>query len=153
MKNKDIYYMVNQFVSYEVALKLKELNFDELCLTTFDNYKRLKSIYAIDEEDVEDENLAIDTPYTKYCQNSNIFDGFVAAPLWQQAIDWLRDVERIYISIKSQTDLGRDSFWYEIYRFDSSKIISNHASSGDGYGTFQEAREQAILKAIACIEK
>lgn len=65
--------MEKQFVPYELALKLKELGFNEECLAFF--YK--------EEEDVLFENCS---PY-----NSNRTFNYISAPLWQQAFAWCLD--------------------------------------------------------------
>lgn len=63
--------MEKQFVSYELALKLKELGFDEECFGAWKNNK--------------------ETPMKGYFENQimSSLDNAILAPLWQQAFDWL----------------------------------------------------------------
>lgn len=62
--------MKEQFVTYEIALKLKELGFDKKCFGYF----------GIQNE-VEIE--------ISYNSNPNLIRrNFISAPLWQQVIDW-----------------------------------------------------------------
>ena len=123
--------MKNQFVTYEIALKLKELRFDEPC---FGGY------YHEDKEINHDLFIGY-----------NMFDGeefnreyFILAPLWQQVFDWFREKYNIYIKISY-----KGKYWYEYkkgyggYINDFSHIVSS----------YEEAREQAILKAIELIKK
>lgn len=71
--------MKNQFVTYKIALKLKELGFNEKCIATFD----------------EDENFELQN----FEQNYDTFPShIIAAPLWQQVIEWL-DNKDIHIII------------------------------------------------------
>ena len=47
--------MTEQFVPFEVAVKMKELGFDERCLTSYDPDGKLRSIWDIGPDDAEDE--------------------------------------------------------------------------------------------------
>ncbi len=60
--------MKDQFVTYEIAVKLKELGFDKRCIAGYSVEKSLR----IGEVSFQSE-----------------IDGFCLAPLWQQAIDWI----------------------------------------------------------------
>ena len=65
--------MEKQFVTYEIALKLKELGFDECCLAVyFKNKFQLVKGFNINNVDLH---------------VANEMDA-VLAPLWQQIIDW-----------------------------------------------------------------
>ena len=61
----------NQFVPYELAVKLKELGFDEGCFGTYSG---------------EVLEIGSDIPNDDY---------FTRAPLWQQAFDWFREKYKI----------------------------------------------------------
>lgn len=71
--------MNKQFITYEIALELKELGFDEECFGRFDicDTEELKEIYGVDY---------FFTPIHNYfnsdCKN-------IKAPLWQQIIGFL----------------------------------------------------------------
>jgi hypothetical protein len=70
--------MEKQFCTYEIALKLKELGFNENCIATFGENQ------VFDLQDFE--------------QNYDTFPShIIAAPLWQQVIDWFRDKLNIKI--------------------------------------------------------
>lgn len=72
--------MKDQFIPYSQALILKQLGFDEPCMAV---YKRDGSeLSRLD---------SIDYDNLKGCRNSEL-KGYwfcIAAPLWQQAFDWL----------------------------------------------------------------
>ena len=84
--------MEKQFVTYEIALKLKELGFDEPCLAsyytddernyakdgTYDCRQKISSSIDFDPFKEEFDNFYINSNETYY----------VSAPLWQQVIDW-----------------------------------------------------------------
>lgn len=125
-------YIQNQFCSYEIALKLKELGFDEECLVTI--HSKTKDIIPI---------------YGVYKENPKHTDFWIKAPLWQQVIDWFRKKHDIYIYIKPVFDnLGKSEMYQWEMKIRNRVFIKN----GD-YKDFYEAREQAILKAIELCQK
>lgn len=72
--------MQNQFVTYEIALKLKELGFREDCLYYFDSFKYTGSSSA-------------------FWDNYNKSELLISKPLYQQVIDWLREEHGIHVII------------------------------------------------------
>ena len=87
--------MKEQFVTYEIAVKLKELGFKEYC---FCCYKKHISCNILTFEYELSESLVSNI----FCRNFD-FDSLVAAPLWQQVIDWLREKYNLHITITSQS--------------------------------------------------
>lgn len=86
--------MEKQFVTYEIALKLKELGFDEPCLAYFESvYDGLTQKHA--------GRLVLGNKpehLQSYKQLIYIFgQNNQLAPLWQQVIDWLREKHSILI--------------------------------------------------------
>jgi hypothetical protein len=70
--------MEKEFVTYEQALALKELGFDDI--SWFDNQA---SLYDVNGEH---------TMYTNYgVMYSGLSDGYIPAPLKQQVFRWFRD--------------------------------------------------------------
>jgi len=76
--------MKHLFVPYELALLAKEKGFDEPCLTNFNHNKNF------------DTRLISDVGFCD-CANRNLHKGCVSAPLYQQIVDWFRDVHKILI--------------------------------------------------------
>lgn len=81
--------MTEQFVPFEVAVKMKELGFDERCLTSYDSDGKLRSIWNISPDYVEDEKYLENTPDKLYCRNSTNVNNYTAAPLWSQLFDYI----------------------------------------------------------------
>lgn len=78
--------MKEQFVPYDLAIKLKELGFDEQCFGYWTRpvILRLKNI----------EDVIINFEYVEFvCQS----DDSCLAPLWQQAFDWFRERHRLLV--------------------------------------------------------
>lgn len=118
--------MVKEFCSHEISLKLKELGFDEPCFGIWINKgSRVDVMYVAKQDDVWMAE-----------QNEGIL-----APLLQQVIDWFREKYDIIIDIGkiyNGTDNWHFALNYEWEYFE---------------GTYYEAREAAILKAIEVCQK
>ena len=71
-------YIKKQFVPYEIAVLLKDLNFDESCFAIFARTEFSLSLHY-------------------NWKNSEVQPNVATAPLWQQVIDWLYE-KRIAIS-------------------------------------------------------
>lgn len=82
--------MKKQFVTYEIASKLKELGFDEECLTSYKSNKTLFKIWY--NEVVEGKTTC-------------------SAPLWQQTEDWLRNKN---IIIEVRKNFPKNQYFYTI---------------------------------------
>ena len=124
--------MKEQFVTYEIALALKELGFDEECFGLYKNEILLRD-------------------YETFQWNE--FLNCIKAPLWQQVIDWLRETYKINILIApiySSENLKGYVFNFGLITMDNlSEVFKNGK-----FETFYKAREQAILKAVElCKEK
>ena len=156
--------MKEQFVTYEIALKLKELDFDEECFTTYDDEKKLCNPfdYKNSEYDLNDKSYIEDCEH--FIKNSDLtlekfllkgfnsihYTQFITAPIWQQAIDWLRENYSFHIQI--HFDSTNDIWEYRIYKLDeyiydttNNKVYFN---ADLRYSHYFECREQSILKAI-----
>ena len=134
--------MKEQFATYEIALKLKELGFNEECICFYNDlgilfYQSLPARYdgyrVIEQIDFK------------------IFEEDITAPLWQQVIDWFRDIHGIKLTIDTDITL---SWIYSIQSLHpEATYVGNYITSTRVYSTYEEAREQAILKSIELIKK
>ena len=110
--------MKKQFVTYEIALKLKELDFDEPCIAYYAG-ETLLSEFVLDYS-----RSAI------YTQADNDYE--ISSPLWQQAIEWFWINYKILIVPYLVPDKTETIMWLV-----KSKVED-----------YYNNREQAILKAI-----
>lgn len=126
--------MKEQFVTYDIALKLKVLGFDEECLARY-------LVVTEWEKPTGEIRLQI----SNNCTNTH--NALFKAPLWQQAIDWLREKYQLHIYID----------FYDTYAFaikcEKDQYYNRFGSFEMELKTYHEAREQAILKAIELIIK
>jgi len=120
--------MEKEFVSYEIALKLKELGFDEPCFTYYyELTSNLRTHLGVD----------INNAWT-YSGNKKL--GFTLAPLYQQVFRWFRENYdlRYNIDYVSAADIFKYELWIKgrIYK----------------YNTYEEAELACLQKMIEIIE-
>lgn len=162
--------MEKEFCTYEIALTLKELGFDEPCIAFYAKY----DFNNDPGEEIKKGSLIPFEQGSKYCGKSFYLNGFnvypqkdsnialgyvILAPLWQQAIDWFREKHNIYIDLVGtysyQQGVGR---WFKMYEGIVNHMPSDSndwecVSCGDDESSLYNAREAAILKAIEYVRK
>lgn len=150
--------MKKEFCTYEISIKLKELDFDEDCLASyfvFGNGKAINGIYGQTEPEL------FITSYNKDDYNVdekskelNMYAYHVVeVPLWQQTIEWLRKKYKIFISINHTIGKQSDETNFLQWNFNILNFVYGFYSSEE-YENYEDARENAILKAIElCQEK
>ena len=74
--------MNKEFVTYEIALELKQLGFDEFCVTSYGKFSHL-----------------IVTPF-RGCHNS---DGSVTVPTFSQVFRWFEENYSYFVDVKTDT--------------------------------------------------
>ena len=115
---------MKDFVTYEQALELKELGFDEPCFGYYPNCDVLIQKNAIKEE----------------------FKTYTIAPLYQQAFRWFR--EKYFIHHKIGRDY--DTWDYELYDFKSG---NKHIPTGfKTFNTYEEAELACLIKLIETVK-
>jgi hypothetical protein len=106
--------MKDQFVTYEIAKRLKKLGFNEQC------FGLIKP----------DNNLIIEDQYL-YITNIDVHNENCAAPLWQQAIDWLREKHNLIV-------------WFDPNGREWALLTQKNVSYYPSEGTRQAAIEKAL---------
>jgi hypothetical protein len=124
-----------QFVPYEIALRLRELGFDQECLGRY-----------------EERELHI-------VQSNNIGKRkFVQAPLWQQVIDWLEtkdilvsQIKERFVKVKGSKAIESIMYRYKLtyYKTGSGSLQQEYFSSE----SLVEVKLEAINKALKLINK
>ena len=86
--------MNEDFVSFELAKKLKEKGFREKCLCRYKNYSKTLHINEVEPK------IARKINYSEFfkCYNSYV-DSDIDAPAISQVLNWLRKEKKIYIYI------------------------------------------------------
>lgn len=134
-------YMEKQFVTYEIALKLKELGFDEECFGCWETNTEFYMPFMVGQDLDKTDNF-------------NSKNNCISAPLWQQVIDWLREEYQIEIRIYKWFQPEDNTTWYNCKVIEWGTINENWdvLTELGNYATYSEAEKQAILKAIELIE-
>lgn len=116
--------MEKEFVPYELAVKMKELGFNEKCFSFYNTTMML----------VVSEFLF---------QNSDAKGTEVIAPLWQQAFDWFREVKYIECFIKSKyVEKENKGFYFGIDNYKDRDFYS------EPYYSYELSRTACLEKLI-----
>ncbi len=117
-------FIEQEFVSYEIAVQMKELGFDELCFGVF--FPSDKSFIDIKFKNSQQEVV-------------------ISAPTYSQCFRWFREKYNIYaIILPSYTDnkVVKDRFFYEIVK---NKKLKQEL---DYHSTYEEAETECLKKLI-----
>ena len=84
--------MKEDFVTYEIAVKLKEKGFDWTCMAHFNNitYNKPTLNYNVTVDDVRGSNF----------KSLNKLDSFIDAPTISQVLKWLMEEKDIFIRLE-----------------------------------------------------
>jgi len=127
--------MEKLFLSYELALEVKTLGFDEPCLFDYNrwNTERLNSSYY---------------NYVNY----NAGETMVSAPLFQQVFKWFRDKYDLHSLIESynQDENGNDIDYIYSYRIVTNKIFSKEMNVF--LNSYEEAELECLKKLIDIVK-
>lgn len=127
--------MEEQFVPYELAIKLKELGFDEECCSYF-------TIYGNFSGDISNPR--------KYNSEFEKSGSYISAPLWQQAFDWfLKEYDfwqYTFPNIHNKDWCFHIQWYKESFGWGESHIQN-------GFKTYQEARQACLEKLIELCKK
>jgi len=122
--------MEKEFLPYELAVKLKELGFDEPC---FGWYAKRDSVRIA--------NGVFVGNHGSYSYELGCY-----APIWQQAFDWFRDKHSL---VHSVNPLTLDSWCYSFEDKYNHKIHNLE----NNFKTYEEARQACLEKLIELISK
>jgi hypothetical protein len=127
--------MNNEFVTYEQALDLKELGFDEPCFCLYENGKLGYSFST---------SQGIITPIS-YRTNSKFVEHILTkedctAPLYQQAFRWFREKYKL----EGLVERSKFSYKFTIYYY---------LSNSKGYVDYEIKKDTYEEAESACIDK
>jgi hypothetical protein len=129
--------MEKEFVTYELALKMKVLGFDEPCLAIYDNYT--------DENDKDDSDRFFYIRTEGWPKE--LFDRVTPVPLFSQAFRWFRKNYRLSVLIHDCLDdyIGEIVEW----TISEDKVIHEVPSRIE---TYEEAELACLEKLIEIVE-
>jgi len=133
--------MKEQFCTYEIAKQLKEFGFNERCFGCWENNTEYGIPFIV--------RYDLATP-----EYYNLKKDCIAAPLWQQVIDWLLETHNIFITFEDHTfvDMINDGSGYKYY-IDVYGCCEVGIRKCPFFDTYKLAREHAILKSIKLIKE
>ena len=120
--------MKKEFVPYELAVKLKELRYNQ---NEYLNWYNAKGNLQWDNEYIEND-------FSKNC---------CSAPLFQQAFRWLREKGYRFNMINDVSQVDGDYF-YDVW-FNGNFIFESHYI----YKTYEEAELACLTKLIEIVEQ
>lgn len=123
----------DNFVTYEQALKIKELGFNEPCMKEFHFQELLNNSTG---EELRNSEL------TELYGEQDI----ISAPLWQQVFAWFREEYEMYYTIEGSKKYG---FAFCIYS--ENEDIEEEVSLA--YQSYQEAQLACLDKLIKIVEQ
>jgi hypothetical protein len=135
--------MEKEFVPYELALRMKQLGFDEECIA----YYQKSAVIGNDNIlPISFTNMASDFNDYEY---SKLGVPFYSAPTWQQAFRWFREKYQIHHRIDIQ-DLSENLYDYEIL-----EVLDgfNDLHSGSSFKSYKEAEFVCLEKLIEIVEQ
>jgi hypothetical protein len=128
--------MEKEFVTYEQALKLKELGFDEPCLSHYKNDTLSDFFEIVKNSEIRNVN--------------NEVDDYISAPLKQQVFRWFRDVWGYHVSIRKRYYHDAETEYnYFIYPPNSNEHLEHNLL--DEYDSWEEAESYCIDDLIQII--
>ena len=139
--------MKKEFVTYEIALELKELGFDEPCLAFFEinNTHQPQNLRyflktAVNREYIEN------TKILKYIYGENS----LLAPLYQQVFRWFREKYKNLHGSIEQTNSYKDE--YTVYIGTFGYIEGNLKDEPKVFISYEEAELECLKKLIEIVK-
>jgi hypothetical protein len=126
--------MKNEFIPYELALKLKQLGFDKPCFGYYQSTRLIIQLPILKSE----------TQVQLY-----MLDTDCNAPLFQQAFRWFRNLG--FFVIFSTHDYNINDFYIKWSMPDSATISESILS--DAYDTYEETELACLEKLIEILER
>jgi hypothetical protein len=125
--------MTSEFIPYDLALRIKELEFDEPCLAIYSNANPKTGLYTLKKYRL------------KLIKQASQKDKGVKAPLYQQAFRWFRDEHGISGSIQ----IEHDAYQWSIFEEGETSGLASDNWDGTDY---EEAELACLEKLIEIVE-
>jgi hypothetical protein len=128
--------MKKEFIPHELALKLKQLGFNEPCFG-----------YYLEDGNWAPASYTYDG--TKYPSNSDLLPMWASSPTWKSAFGWFREKHGAVCEIIRKEDRNHSEFIGWIY-IDNKKIdVTSYWASKK----YEEAELACLQKLIEIVEK
>ena len=131
--------MDKEFISYEIALKLKELGFDEPCLGFYDGKGDTK-VYFNNKRDASGDFI----PFVK---NERLT--WFGVPTFSQAFRFFREKYELHSSIHSDYTWNISGGIWDLNEYKGSR----YDWDSEPYSTYEEAELECLKKLIKILEQ
>ena len=121
--------MNKEFVSYKLALALKEIGFDETCFTYYKNDQLSDILELVKNSEMENVN--------------NEVDDYISAPTFSQAFRWFREKYQLPNWVYTSNN---KEFWYSILK-DGRMIVRDYTP----FNSYKEAELACLKKLIEIV--
>jgi hypothetical protein len=129
--------MEKEFCTYEQAVALKELGFDEPCIAIYSNANPKTGLYTLKKYRL------------KLIKQASQKDKGVKAPLYQQAFRWFRDVHKLWgYQIPWSGNMYCMQIWRLIEDSETVKTIQDRVIMN----TWEEAELECLTKLIEIVK-
>ena len=136
--------MKTEFVTYEIALELKELGFDEPCFNRFYTKPQSK-MFGVDEKGrnypIKNTSKKLYTMGEHFVLNIN---NAITAPLYQQAFRFFRDKYELYYTIEGSI---KEGFQYFVYTYEYE------IKSEELFNTYEKTELVCLVKLIEIVHQ
>lgn len=139
--------MEKQFVTFEIAKRLKELGFDEKCIGTYRKWACTGNPFDYNI----DYHTKVQMDHGLCPRNSEYVNDWVTAPLWQQALSWLRNIHQLNITIHYELHM---KWWFSIEKApytEDDATLSFPVDNFEGFDTYETALEAGLQEALNLI--
>ncbi len=126
--------MKKEFAPYELAVKLKELGFNEPC-------------FGFYLEDGTWTPASYSREGTVYPSNTDLLPEWCAAPLYQQAFRWFREKHEVFGIV----NFGTNDFTFNIYNSDGLGLLTKESLAFNG--AYEEVELACLTKLIEIVEQ
>lgn len=133
---------MEDFVTYEIAVKLKEKGFKEKCIAYYwENINEHTPSFVV-EDNMPDEGICIIDLLSEH--NKAEWSPFIDAPTISQVLKWLREKHATHIEIS----LGRNGWYFEIIQYEYYEEEKEYGCKLITISVINDSYEKAALAGI-----
>ena len=141
--------MNEDFVTYELAVKLKEKGFDEECLAYYTSEYTLytNKVVLCDDKYLEVAEIDYEECLRSYnTQKDRLLRTIVDAPTISQILKWLRKEKNIFVVIAANPTLStkdKIAYYYQVYS-NSNGVTSDYYENEECYAQWEDCAIDSI---------
>ena len=137
--------MNKEFVSYEIALALKELGFDGDCFAIWSGFDEI-NFSTTDKVRLYSSEFRINDTQsaTFYTNDFNSLSRRVSAPTFQQAFRWFREKYNLHYIVYKNINIDG---------YDFCEITIDGIINKNTFKTYEEAELECLVKLIDIVKK